>query len=154
MNNITIRLAEAKDWDAAMGVAWITFQQIAEEVSSPEGRENFKEGLTSTQAYINFLQGGCPLFCAYHGRKVVGMLTLGGEAHISLLFVKKEFQRRGIGTGLIKTCISYCRERGAHTLTVHASAGGIPFYESNGFEIDGVEQLDRGIKYTPMILRG
>ncbi len=153
MRNIVIKLAEASDWDAAIGVAWITFQQISSQVCDEEGVRGFRDGLTSTQLYIDFLQGKYPLFCAYQGKKVIGMLTLQDMAHISLFFVKKEFQGRGIGKELLEACRTYCRERGVLDLTVNASPTGLPFYLANGFQASAGERFEGGLRYTPMILK-
>ena len=111
MRNIIIKHAEAKDWDAVIAVAWVTFQQIASQVSNEDAANAFREGLTSTQLYIDFLQGRYPVFCAYQGKKVIGVLAMRDDAHISLLFVKQEFQRMGIGTRLLEQCMAHCRSK-------------------------------------------
>lgn len=153
MREVVVKLAEAKDWDAAIAVAWVTFQQISSQVCDEGGARDFREGLTSTQLYIEFLQGKYPLFCAYQGRKVVGMLTLRDMEHISLLFVKKEFQGRGIGTELLDACRAYCKERGVSDLTVNAAPTGLPFYLANGFQALAGERFEGGLRYTPMRLK-
>ncbi len=149
-----IKQAEPKDWEAAISVAWITFQQISKQVSDEDGVREFREGLTSTQLYIDFLQGRYPLFCAYKGKKVVGMLTLKNKEHISLLFVKKEYQRQGIGKSLLEACRAFCREQGILDLTVNAAPTGLAFYLANGFTASASERFEGGIHFTPMILKG
>ena len=153
MRNIVVKLAEARDWEAAIGVAWITFQQISAQVWDEEGARGFRDGLTSTQLYIDFLQGEYPLFCAYQGKKVVGMLVLKNMAHISLFFVKKEFQGKGIGRELLAACIAYCKEHGVSDLTVNAAPTGMSFYLANGFEALAGERFEGGLRFTPMTLR-
>lgn len=153
MRNVVVRLAEASDWEAAIGVAWITFQQISAQVCDEEGARGFRDGLTSTQLYIDFLQGEYPLFCAYQGKKVVGMLVLKNMAHISLFFVKKEFQGKGIGRELLAACIAYCKEHGVSDLTVNAAPTGVSFYLANGFEALAGERFEGGLRFTPMTLR-
>ena len=153
MRNIVVKLAEAGDWEAAIAVAWITFQQISALVCDEKGARDFRDGLTSTQLYIDFLQGEYPLFCAYQGKKVVGMLALKNMAHISLFFVKKEFQGKGIGRELLAACIAYCKEHGVSDLTVNAAPTGLPFYLANGFEALAGERFEGGLRFTPMTLR-
>ena len=153
MRNIVVKLAEARDWEAAIGVAWITFQQISAQVCDEEGARGFRDGLTSTQLYIDFLQGEYPLFCEYQGKKVVGMLVLKNMAHISLFFVKKEFQGKGIGRELLAACIAYCKEHGVSDLTVNAAPTGMSFYLANGFEALAGERFEGGLRFTPMTLR-
>ena len=153
MGNIVVKLAEARDWDAAIAIAWITFKQISSQVCDENGAREFRAGLTSTQLYIDFLQGKYPVFCAYAGKKVVGMLALKDLTHISLFFVKKEFQGKGIGKRLLAACMAYCNERGVRELTVNASPTGISFYLANGFEVLGSERFEGGLRFTPMTLR-
>ena len=153
MKNIVIKLAEARDWEAAIGVAWITFQQISEQVCDEEGARGFRDGLTSTQLYIDFLQGNYPLFCAYQGNKVIGMLGLKNMKHISLFFVKKEYQGRGIGKELLVACKEYCKKHGVSNLTVNAAPTGLPFYLANGFKASAGERFEKGLRFTPMTLR-
>lgn len=153
MRNIIVKNAEAKDWEAAIAVAWVTFQQIASQVSSEEGANAFRDGLTSTQLYIEFLQGRYPVFCAYQGKKIVGVLALKNRTHISLLFVRKEFQGRGIGTRLLEECRAYCGKQGIFDLTVNAIATGIPFYLAHGFTAFEEERQEQGLRFTPMILK-
>lgn len=153
MRNVVVKLAEVSDWDEAIAVAWVAFQQVSAQICDEKGARDFRAGLTSTQLYINFLQGEYPLFCAYQGEKVVGMLTLRDVAHISLLFVKKEFQRKGIGTKLLTACRAYCKEQGASEVTVNAAPTGMPFYLANGFRASEGERFEGGLRFTPMTLR-
>ncbi len=144
--------AADKDWDAAIAVAWTTFRKDAAKFYTQEGIDNFREGLVGTQLYIDFLQGKFPLFCAYCGSKVIGMLALR-DNHISLFFVKREFQRKGIGTRLLQACKNHCEERRVFDLTVNASPLGLPFYLARGFQIISEERLEGGLRYTPMMLK-
>ena len=153
MRNIVVKLAKARDWEAAIGVAWITFQQISAQVCDDEGAREFREGLTSTQLYIDFLQGNYLIFCAYQGQKVIGMLALKNKEHISLFFVKKEFQGQGIGKELLARCKAYCKEQGISLLTVNAAPTGLPFYLANGFEAVNEERFEGGLRFTPMTLK-
>lgn len=153
MKNVIVKPAEARDWEMAMEVAWVTFRQNASRVGNEEGSINFRQGITSTQLYIDFLQGKCPLFCAYDGRKVVGMLSLRDSAHISLFFIQKEYQGRGIGTRLLNFCLEFCRKNGIEELTVNAASTGMFFYRAKGFQTTGEERFEGGLWATPMILR-
>jgi len=152
MRGIVVKPAEAKDWDRAIALAWTTFRQIATQVCDEEGVGRFKDGLIGTQLYIDFLQGKYPLFGAYQGDRMVGMLLLKGDSHISLLFVKREFQGSGVGTELLKVCKDYCKERGISELTVNAAPTGLPFYLAQGFLALEGEKFEGGMRFTPMKL--
>ena len=81
------------------------------------------------------------------------MLVLKNMAHISLFFVKKEFQGKGIGRELLAACIAYCKEHGVSDLTVNAAPTGMSFYLANGFEALAGERFEGGLRFTPMTLR-
>lgn len=153
MGQFIVKLADRKDWDAAIGVAWTTFSKKASGLYSEEAINNFHYSLTSTQLYIGFLQGKYTLFCAYDGKKVIGMLMLRDDEHISLLYVRERFQREGVGTQLVMACRQHCRNKGVSELTVNASPTGLPFYLARGFTASSEECFEGGLRYTPMIIK-
>lgn len=90
---------------------------------------------------------------AYHEGKVVGIISLRNDKHISLLFVDRNYHRRGIGRALILALAEYARkEMGQNMLTVNASPYGVEFYHRLGFKDLGSERQQDGIIYTPMVL--
>lgn len=84
---ISIRPAYRDEWDDAMALAWRTFMQFEAHDFTPEGVESFQDFVTDTVLYRMFVLGSYQLFGAYDNNKMIGMLSLRGETHISLLFV-------------------------------------------------------------------
>ena len=88
---------------------------------------------------------------AYHLNKLVGLIALKNNSHISLLFVDGNYHRKGIGRNLVMTVIDYSALK-LHTdeLTVNASPYAVEFYHKLGF-IDTSEVISSdGVQFTPM----
>ncbi len=122
-----------------------------------EGIENFKRDMIYNEEFIqNCKNEICPLYIAFDGDNMVGVGAMRkNRTHISLLFVKQEYQRNGIASELVRALINDSK---AHIeelseITVNASPYGLPFYYKIGFKPLDDEQLTNGIRYTPMKLR-
>ena len=81
---ISIRPAYRDEWDDAMALAWRTFMQYEACDFTPEGVESFQDFITDTVLYKMFVLGSYQLFGAYDNSRMIGMLILRGETHISL----------------------------------------------------------------------
>lgn len=148
---ISIRPAYRSEWDDAMALAWRTFLQFEAQDYTPAGVESFLDFITDTVLYRMFVLGSYQLFGAYDNGRMIGMLSLRGETHISLLFVDEKYHRRGIGRGLIDYVSRYVLiEEGHGSITVNAAPYATGFYHRLGFVDTGAEQASDGIRYTPM----
>lgn len=148
---ISIRPAYRSEWDDAMALAWRTFMQFEAQDYTPEGVGSFQDFITDTVLYRMFMLGVYQLFGAFDNGRMVGMLSLRAETHISLLFVDGKYHRRGIGRGLIEYVSQYVlTEEGHGSITVNAAPYATGFYHRVGFVDTDVEQACDGIRYTPM----
>lgn len=146
-----IQFAGADEWEDAMGLAWTTFLEFEAQDYSPEGVRNFEDFITDEGLKRMFLSGSYQMLTAYSCRKLIGMITLRNQMHISLLFVDKHYHRCGVGRMLVRRLASYVRdELGKQRMTVNASPYGVPFYHRVGFRDLGPEKQQDGIIYTPM----
>lgn len=146
-----IRNAYRDEWEDAMALAWRTFLRFEADVYSPEGVKNFENFITDSTLYRMFIIGSYQLFVALDGKKIVGMLTLRGGTHISLLFVDEKYHRRGIGRALLQYMSNYLlTEVQAFRVTVNASPYGVGFYHRLGFRDLRPQEKKDGIIYTPM----
>lgn len=152
-----VREAHREEWQDAIAVAWKTFQKYEAPDYTQEGIRNFLEFITDTTLYRMFLIGSYRMFVAVADDKVIGMITLRGGSHISLLFVDGAYHYYGIGSALIqavgddlkKGAEGISRERVDH-ITVNASPYAVGFYHKTGFCDTGKEREKNGIIYTPM----
>ncbi len=146
-----IRTANRDEWEDAMALAWRTFLRFVAKDYPPEGVKNFERFVTDSTIYRMFTIGSYHLFVAYAGAKLVGMITLREESHISLLFVDEEYHRRGIGRALVQYAGRFLVNGGrASRMTVNASPYGVEFYHKLGFRDLRPQERKDGIIYTPM----
>lgn len=158
--NLTIRMAYSEDWEDAIGVAWKTFLEFEGNEYPEVGVTHFKDFLTDRMLYKMFLKGEYQMFVALddsaqtHGRsRLIGLISLRNITHISLLFVDKEYHRRGVGRKLIETAQNYLlSELNKDRMTVNAAPYAVDFYHKLGFHDTGSEQMQDGIVFTPMEL--
>ncbi len=148
-----IRMAYQNEWEDAMALAWKTFLEFEADDYEPEGIKSFEDFITDSTLHRMFIMGAYQMFVALDGPRMAGMITVRGNSHISLLFVDKEYHKRGIGRALMEELCSYLKaELGIARVTVNASPFGTGFYHRLGFTDLQPEQTASGIRYTPMEL--
>ena len=64
---------------------------------------------------------------------VAAALTYDRACWIHSVIVRKDVQRSGIGSALVKRCLEFARSRGAATVKLDSIGGCEPFYERLGF---------------------
>ncbi|NIS25542.1 GNAT family N-acetyltransferase [candidate division KSB1 bacterium] len=84
----------------------------------------------------------------------VGMIEMRNHRHVSLLFVDKRFQGRGMSRNLLDKASAICHEHepDLHAVTVHSSPNAVHIYEKLGFRQTESEQTVNGIRFIPMKL--
>jgi GNAT superfamily N-acetyltransferase len=148
---IVVRPAYREEWDDAMALAWRTFMQFEAQDYTPEGIESFQDFITDTVLHRMFVMGAYQLFGAYDNGRMIGMISLRNETHISLLFVDEKYHKMGIGRRLIEYISEYVlTEEGHSDITVNSAPYATGFYHRIGFVDTGMEQVSDGIRYTPM----
>ena len=87
--------------------------------------------------------------------RLVGIIEVRDFNHISLLFVLREAQRKGIAKQLLNEALNTCAQHKPNLsyLSVHSSPNSVEAYEHIGFRSEGREGLDRGIRYILMKLQ-
>lgn len=87
-------------------------------------------------------------------RKIIGIIEVRGNSHISLLFVDRQFQQRGIARELLRRTLRICLKKkpDLSKITVNASPNSVRIYQRLGFRPAGSEQVKKGIRFTPMAL--
>jgi ribosomal protein S18 acetylase RimI-like enzyme len=92
--------------------------------------------------------------------KIVGMIEIRSNRHISLLFVDKRFQQRGIAKELLRRSLKICkleislkRSPELQEISVNSSPNSVQIYERIGFRQTGSEQVENGIRFTQLVLK-
>ncbi len=146
----TVRRAETHEWEDAMALAWRTFMRFEACDYTQEGIDNFSNFISDNGLHKMFMIGAYHLWVAVADGKIVGMISLRSKCHVSLLFVDAAYHRQGIATALMETLWEYMRDTDEYVCTVNASPYAVGFYHRLGFIDRDKEQIDDGIRYTPM----
>ena len=100
------------------------------------------------------VQKGEPVFFgAWEGQELCGVsaLNLRQGGHIALLFVRKEWQLRGVGRTLYQEMCRFCVQRlRINRITVNAAPGAVESYRHYGMQETAPEQKANGMRFVPM----
>ena len=150
-DNFEFRMAYEKDWEPAMKLAWETFLIFEANDYSQEGIESFRDFISDQWLKKMFLKGQYQMFVALDQGKIIGFLTVRNEHHISLLFVDKNYHRKGVGKTLVEKAGEYLiTEMGVDYMTVDSAPYALEFYHKQGFWDLAPRQQNQGIIYTSM----
>ncbi len=86
--------------------------------------------------------------------EIIGMIEMRSLNHVSLLFVNKAYQRRGIAATLMQKAVDYAVEMddSIRFFDVNSSLYAVEIYRRLGFkEVDDVKEL-KGIRFIPMVM--
>lgn len=92
---------------------------------------------------------------AEDGGNLVGAIEVRDFNHVSLLFVARDAQRQGIARQLLHEALEISRRNRADLteVSVHSSPNAVDAYERLGFQAEGPERVEHGIRFIPMKLR-
>ena len=146
-----LRMAQEKDWEPAMNLAWETFLIFEAAEYGEEGIESFRDFISGQWLKNLFLKGDYQMMVALAGEKIIGFITLRNRCHISLLFVDKNYHKQGVGKALIEKLGEYLiTEVGVDYMTVDSAPYALEFYHKLGFWDLAPQQENQGIIYTSM----
>lgn len=147
-----VRPAYLEEWESIMELAWLTFLRFDAKDYTQEGIDSFRDFITDVTLHRMFQEGRYQIFVALDKKKIIGMISLRNETHISLLFVDKEYHMQGVGRSLMKYLCNYLlTEMNQWKVTVNASPYAVGFYHKLGFYDLGPVTYSQGILYTPMM---
>ena len=117
-----------------------------------------EEGVTEFSKYLNpqFMQWRLAnnhfVLVALDKDVLIGIIEVRNDNHISLLFVKKAYHKRGISKKVLEMTITKCRQYNANNaiIEVNSSPFAVPVYEKMGFVKTNTEQIINGIRFIPM----
>jgi len=72
------------------------------------------------------------------------------DGHIGRMAVLKDWRRRGIGALMLQSLMERAKERGYPEVALSAQVQAVPFYRAHGFEAEGEEYLEAGIRHQAM----
>ncbi len=145
-----VRRLPASRLSEALALCREVFLEFDAPEFQPEGIAAFLAALEERQVRRMVRSGLLTFWGAFCGRQLAGMGALRENRHISLLFVRGELHRRGVGSALVREMLRHCARAGTERVTVYASPQGVNFYRAMGFRPFAPEQLRDGIRYIPM----
>jgi GNAT superfamily N-acetyltransferase len=101
-NGVIIDYLKMKEIDFVSNMITNIFDEFVGRDYSEEGNNTFKDYI-KPENILNRLNGASSLFyVAKYENKIIGMLEIKNNDHISLFFIKKDFHGKGIGKRLFK----------------------------------------------------
>ncbi len=138
------------EWEDAMQLAWDTFLIFVAPDYSLRGVYNFKNFVRDPLLKKMFTYGEYIAIGAFIDERIVGVIGVRNTNHISLLFVDRDHQHKGIASALLNSYLKDASKKGITHVTVNASPYAIDFYHKIGF-IDVSDAVEKdGIRFTPM----
>lgn len=149
--NYLIRRLEISEIEDALSLVWEVFLEYEAPEYSEEGIRTFENTIIKSVEFKNrIFSGDQIMFGAFHDKKLIGVLSMSIRNHISLLFIHKDYHRKGVATLLFKKLVNELKNRDVKKITLNSSRYGVPFYHKVGFKDLDVEQIRDGIRFTPM----
>ena len=91
------------------------------------------------------------MWAFYQGGEILGVISIRDTSHISLMFVAKQHQRKGVARKLFQVVTDEVKKHsGIKQITVNSSPYAVPVYERLGFVKTGEQQEKDGIIFIPM----
>ena len=131
--------------DEALLFAKKVYIECKDESYSEQGIETFCNFVNNKEITKSF-----KVYGAFEDNVLKGIIATDSQKrHISLFFVDKSSQGKGIGKELINIVVNNNENS---YITVNSSRYGVPIYEKLGFVKIEDEKKQDGLKFTPMKL--
>jgi GNAT superfamily N-acetyltransferase len=117
---------------------------------SQQGRDTFENYLKikNDELSSDLKSGHKKLWGYYESGEIIGVIGLRDNSHISLMFVDKQHQKKGIAKALFNHLLA---KTGVSKITVNSSPYAQPIYEKLGFVKTAEKQEKDGIIFIPMM---
>lgn len=152
-HNIVFREIHSGEEDVVCKIVIDCFNQFIAPGYSDEGIREFTN-YVKPDLLRKRLKNGNYSFVALDKDEIVGVIEMRNISHISLLFVKKEYQKMGIAKKLLELSIDKSKNinHSIIVIEVNSSPYAVKIYEHMGFITIDVEQVVNGIRFVPMNL--
>ncbi|MDF2948627.1 MAG: hypothetical protein K0R07_645 [Sedimentibacter sp.] len=117
---------------------------------SIQGILEFKKFIAYDNIIEKFRNNQMLFWGCFKEDKLVGVISTRNTNHICLLFVKKEFHKRGIAKKLFNVVLNESIFNENNEITVNSSSYATDIYHHLGFIDIDKEQIIDGICFTPM----
>lgn len=135
----------------ALHLAWEVFAEDVAPTYPPEGVAEFQQFIKYEYMLPKVQSGEVCFFGAIEGDELCGMSAIKQDGHVILLFVKKNWQKKGAARMLFYAMQQYLViERAVVQMTVSATPNAVEAYKHLGFRPTNSEQIVDGVRFVPM----
>lgn len=146
-----IRKLEGQEILDGLHLVWEVFARDVAPLYTAEGVASFQDYIRYPNIEQKMQTEGLVMFGAFEGAEMRGAGAVLPTGHIPLLFVKKEYQRQGIGKALMMEMCSFAvRTYHVQKFTVNAAPGAVDAYRHMGLYDTAPEQNAGGMRFIPM----
>lgn len=151
-----IRLLAGCEMEEALALVWEGFSDFQSEGCTEESIDEFWSAIDYEYMLQQYGDGTIRFWGAFEDDFLVGVCAIREMRRVELLYVDAAYQRKGVGTSLLKKAVLDTKEidPGLGRLLVKASPYSVPFFEAMGFAPIGSEQTEEGLRFLPMAVEG
>jgi len=150
IQRLEIRRLKEEELTAALNLVWEVFEQEIKPSYSEEGVQEFLKFI-NPDFMKDLHRKGEIIFWGAIEEELIGTVAVRTDGHISLFFVKNEYQGLGIGKALFQMMFHYCvEELKVKKITVNAAPQSVIKYIHMGMQQVGTEEEKCGICSVPM----
>ena len=131
-----------------------TWQQAKEDAISVRRRVFIEEQQVLEEIEIDGTDEGFEHIVAFNMKhEAVGTARLNGKGCIGRMAVLESYREKGVGKSMLQKLIEFGKAKGIKQFQLGAQEHAVEFYRKSGFEPDGEEFWEAGIRHIPMKLR-
>ena len=135
----------------ALHLIWEVFAEDTAPGYTPQGVVEFQKFIKYENIMQYVSKRDMVFFGAFEAGELLGASAVRTTGHICLFFVKKKYQRKGIGRMLFHAMCQHCTQVLAVTrITVNAAPGSVEIYSHLGMRVKAPEEVKDGIRFVPM----
>ena len=152
---ITYRLMQPADAEQVSELICASFDQFIAPEYDAEGIAAFRRYTQPDAIRARSESGSHFVMVAEAGGRVAGITEFRDCNHVALLFVGRQFHRRGIARGLFDRALRQARATrpDLERVTTNSTRYGVEAYEKLGFRQTGPERSVNGILFVPLAMR-
>ena len=131
---ITIRDYQESDCEMLAQIFIRAVRQIARRDYSPAQIAAWAPDIDDMAAFAA-RRGDKPTFVAEYDGQVAGFSDLDSEGHIDMFYVNPDFQRRGVGSAMLRFITARAQSERVKRLYGEVSITARPVFERHGFKV-------------------
>lgn len=137
-----IKKLSGLELNKGLKLVWEVFLECEAFNYNRTGVEEFRKFLDNRELFKIFETYG-----AYENNELVGVISLQDKQHICLFFIKKEYQKMGIGKKLLEFILKLSPE---NEITANTALCSVNIFKRLGFSVCDTQQAINGITFIPM----